>query len=112
MPVDTLLTYGLTFLLVGIGFCLTLHLAARFVLGPVQFHRALVAILPALTIVLSTQLGHPTIGSVLAIGLDFAGIHRSYGSTRRQAALITGLHVSLSLILAVAIGNLLALIGS
>ena len=112
MVLDFLITLGVSFLLIATGFCVTLHIAARYVLGDVEPKRALVAIAPAVVVVSATQAGYVAAGAILAIGVDFLAIRRGYGLENRNAAFVTVIHYVVSIIIAFTIRNLLLLLGT
>lgn len=98
-----------TFVLGALFYSLTAHLAARYVLGDVPAKRALlVGPVPVLTSIV--LINFPTV-VILAVGLvaDFAVIHAVYRLKYRTAALVTGVHYTVTILLIFVIAYLLAL---
>lgn len=110
MVVLSLLVGILSLLVVGIGFCVTLHLAARFVLGPVSVRRAWVGIIPAMVVFSAIQLELAIAGGLVALAVDFIVIRWSYRLPNRTAALLTIAHYTVSVLLAFSIRNIVVLV--
>ncbi|MFC6905676.1 DUF7473 family protein [Halalkalicoccus tibetensis] len=112
MVLDALLTLAASFLVVGLGFCLTLHIAARYVLGDVPMGNALAGFAPAAVVLSLTLAGQPITAAVLAIVADVLVVQSVYEVSYRRAGLITLVHFTVSFLLGFALQNLLALLGT
>jgi hypothetical protein len=92
---------GTFVLLVGV-YSLTAHIAARNVLGDVPLKRALlVGVVPAVVVLLLQQYG--IVAFVLAIAVDFVAIRYVYRLRLRTTALVTFIHVIVSILLLVVV---------
>jgi hypothetical protein len=103
-----------TFVLFGLFFSLTAHLAARSVLGDVELTKALAVgpVMPAISFVF-VALGWPGAVAVpLALAADFGLFRYLYTDSGRIAAYLTLIHVVVTIILGVIVFGLLALIRS
>lgn len=105
MVLSTALAFAASFLLVAAGFCVTLHVAARYVLGDVRIGRALAGVVPALVVFAMTLLGRPLAGAAIAIAADVVAVQRVYRVRYRIAGLITLVHFTVSVIAAFTIRN-------
>lgn len=112
MVLDALLTLAVSVLVVGLGFCLTLHIAARYVLGDVPISNALAGFVPATVVLSLTLVGQPIAAAVLAIVAGAIAIQSVYEVSYRRAGLITLVHFTVSFLLGFALQNLLALLGT
>lgn len=101
-----------SFLVIALGFCLTLHIAARYVLGDVPVGNALVGAIPAAIVFLLTYAGWPIPATVVGLGADVIAIQSAYSLSYRIAGLVTLIHFSVSIIIAFALRNLLLLLGT
>lgn len=110
MVVLSLLAGFFSLLLVGIGFCVTLHLAARYILGPVSVRRAWVGFIPALVVFAAIQLDIAIAGGLVALFVDFIVIRWSYRLPNRTAVLLTIAHYTISVLLAFSIRNIVVLV--
>ncbi len=92
-----------TVLTLAVFFALTVHIAARNVLGDVPIRNAL-AIGPLLAVIAvsMTALGvHPALTILLAVVVDALAISRLYGVGRRYTVFVTFIHAVVSVILGV-----------
>lgn len=112
MVLDALLTLVVSFLVVGLGFCLTLHIAARYVLGDVPIRNALAGLAPAAVVLSLTLAGQPLPAAALAIAADVLVIQSVYDVSYRRSGFITLVHFTVSFLLGFALQNLLALLGT
>lgn len=112
MVLDALFTLATSFLVIGLGFCLTLHIAARYVLGNVPIRRALAGLIPAAVVLSLTLVGQPVPAAVLAIAADVIGIKTIYALSYRLAGLVALVHFTVSFLLGFAVQNLFALLGT
>jgi hypothetical protein len=99
-----------TFLVAAIFYALTLHLAARYVLGDVPLQRAfVVGPILALAAILLQRYG-PAIVIVATLGLDAFAISAVYRLSWRSTALVAVAHYTLAAIVGITIFNLVALL--
>ncbi len=112
MVVDVLFTAAVSFLVIGFGFCLTLHIAARYVLGDVPIRNALAGLVPAVIVLSLTQVGQPLPAAALAIVAELIAIQSVYDVSYRLSGLITLVHFTVSFLVGFALQNLLALLGT
>ncbi|KYH25156.1 hypothetical protein HAPAU_27400 [Halalkalicoccus paucihalophilus] len=110
MVLDALLTVATSFLVIGLGFCLTLHIAARYVLGDVPIKNALAGLVPAVIVLGLTLVGQPIPAAGLAIVAELIVIRSVYDVPYRLSGLITLVHFTVSFLLGFALQNLLALL--
>lgn len=110
MDLPSVLAFAASFLLVAAGFCVTLHVAARYVLGDVRLGRALVGVVPALVVFAMTLLGRPLAGAAIALAADVVAVQRAYRVRYRIAGLITLVHFAVSVIVAFTIRNVAVLL--
>lgn len=105
------LEYVGTFLLTAAVYSLTAHIAARNVLGDVPIKRALlVGPVPAGVALLLQQYGAPAFA--LAIAVDFVLIRYVYRLKIRTTALVTFIHVVVSILLLVVVLSAYRLVGT
>jgi hypothetical protein len=96
------LAYAGTFLLAAGVYSLTAHIAARNVLGDVPVKRALlVGPVPAAVSILLQQYG--VLAFLLAIAVDFVLIRYVYRIKLRTTALVTFIHLIVSILLLVVV---------
>lgn len=112
MVLDALLTLAASVLVVGLGFCLTLHIAARYVLGDVPISNALAGFVPATVVIALTLVGQPITAFVLTIAANVIAVQSVYEVSYRQAGLITLVHFTVSFLLGFGLQNLVALLGT
>ncbi|ADJ13814.1 DUF7473 family protein [Halalkalicoccus jeotgali] len=112
MVLDALLTFVASGLVIGLGFCLTLHIAARYVLGDVPIKNALAGLVPAVIVFGLTLAGQPLPAAALAIVAELIVIGSIYDVSYRISGLITIVHFTVSFLLGFALQNLLALLGT
>lgn len=112
MVLDALLTLTVSLLVIGLGFSLTLHIAARYVLGDVPMRNALVGMVPAAIVIALTLAGLPVPAAALALAADVIVIQSVYGISYRLAGFVTLVHFTVSFLLGFALQNLLALLGT
>lgn len=110
MVIGVALTLVATFLVVAFGFCLTLHIAARYVLGDVPIRNAIAGAVPAGIVFALTLAGQPIPAGIIAIAADVIVIESVYGIAYRWAGLVTLIHFTVSIIIAFALRNLLLLL--
>lgn len=110
MVLDVALTLAASFAVVALGFCLTLHIAARYVLGDVPVLNALAGIVPAAIVFALTIAGYPIPAAVVAIVADVIAIQSVYRLSYRLAGAIAVVHFSVSIIIAFTLRNLLLLL--
>lgn len=103
-------TLAATFVVVALGFCLTLHVAARYVLGDVPIGNALVGAVPATIVFALTLAGRPLAAAPIAIAADLIAIRSVYGISYRWAGLVTLIHFTVSFLVGFTLRNLLALL--
>jgi len=101
-----------TLLIAAVFYGLTAHVAARYVLGDVEFEQALlVGIVPATILVLGVRLLGDGVGLyvslLLALVGDFVAIDRIYDPGRKWAAAVTVVHYAVSFLLGVSFASLL-----
>lgn len=103
------LAYAGTFLLATAFYALTVHLAARYVLGDVPLRRALaVGTVPAATTLLLQQYG-PAASIAVAVVADALAIHAVYRIRVSLTAAVTVIHYTVSVLLGLTLFNLLRL---
>ncbi|MDL5363515.1 hypothetical protein [Halalkalicoccus sp. NIPERK01] len=112
MVLDALLTLAASFLVIGLGFCLTLHIAARYVLGDVPIRNALAGFVPAAIVVALTLAGQPVPAAALALAAEVIVVQSVYDVSYRRSGFITVVHFTVSFLLGFALQNLLALLGT
>lgn len=112
MVLDALLTLAASFLVIGLGFCLTLHIAARYVLGDVPIGNALAGFIPAAIVVALTLADQPLPAAALAIAAEVIVVQSVYDVSYRRSGFITVVHFTVSFLLGFALQNLLALLGT
>lgn len=112
MVLGTLLTLVTSFLVIGLGFCLTLHIAARYVLGDVPIRNALAGLVPAAIVIALTLASQPVPAAALAIVAELIVVQSVYGLSYRLSGLVTLVHFTVSFLLGFALQNLLALLGT
>lgn len=112
MVVGAVATLAATFLVVALGFCLTLHVAARYVLGDVPIRNALVGAVPAAVVFALTLAGQPIPAAALAVVADVLVIQAAYGTSYRWAGLVTLVHFTVSFLVGFTLRNLLVLLGT
>ncbi len=96
------LAYVGTFLLAAVVYSLTAHIAARNVLGDVPLKRALmVGPVPAAVSLLLQQYG--ALAFFLAIAVDFVVIRYVYRLKLRTTALVTLIHIVVSILLLIVV---------
>lgn len=110
MTLGAAVTLGTTFLLVALGFCLTLHIAARYALGDVPIRNALIGVVPAAIVFTLTLADRPLVGAPVAIAADLIAVRSIYGISYRWAGLVTVVHFTVSFLLGLMLGNLLSLL--
>ena len=105
------LAYAGTFLLTAAVYSLTAHIAARNVLGDVPIKRALlVGPAPAAVALLLQQYG--ALAFLLAIAVDFVLIRYVYRLKARTTALVTLVHVVVSVLLLMVVLSAYRLVGT
>lgn len=105
------LAYAGTFLFTAAVYSLTAHIAARNVLGDVPVKRALlVGPAPAAVALLLQRYG--ALAFVLAIAVDFVLIRYVYRLKARTTALVTFIHVIVSVLLLVVVLSAYRLAGT
>jgi hypothetical protein len=112
MVVGAVATLAATFLVVALGFCLTLHVAARYVLGDVAIRTALVGTVPATVVFSLTLVGQPIPAAAFAIVADVLVIRTAYDTSYRWAGLVTLVHFTVSFLVGFTLRNLLLLLGT
>jgi hypothetical protein len=112
MVLGAVVTLAGTFLLVALGFCVTLHIAARYVLGDVPIVNALAGVVPAAIVFALTLAGQPIPAAIVALVADVIVIQSVYGISYRWAGLITVIHFTVSIIIAFTLRNVLLLLGT
>ncbi|WP_332897680.1 MULTISPECIES: DUF7473 family protein [unclassified Haladaptatus] len=107
-----LLAVAGTFVLGALFYALTAHIAARYVLGDVPVTRALmVGPVPALVTILLQQ--YP-VAVMLVMGFlaDFLAIRFVYRVRLKTGGLITVIHYTVTVLIALVLANLLALLST
>ena len=100
-----------TFLLALAFYALTAFLAAQYVLGSADVLPAAgVGLVLAAVSLLLGPFG-PAVAIVLSLAADVVAINRLFGLDRRETALVTLAHYTLSVVLGVALFNLARLLG-
>ncbi|PSQ44729.1 hypothetical protein BRD17_03150 [Halobacteriales archaeon SW_7_68_16] len=101
-----------TFVATALFLSATAHVAARNVLGDVPIRRALaVGPVPAAAVVALAQHG-PGVTLVVTGLADLLAVHVIYRVRYRTAGLVTVIHVTISFLLTLALGSLIALLGT
>lgn len=96
------LAYLGTFLLAAVVYSLTVHIAARYVLGDVPIHRALL-VGPVVAVVVLVLGNYGALAVFLAIAVDFIAIRYVYQLTSRMAAFVTFIHIIVSILVLVVV---------
>lgn len=109
MVFTTLVGLVVGFLVTAFGLCVTLHLAARYLLGPVSATNAIAGLAPAVAIVGLSPVNLP-LAAVVAIAADFLAVRWAYDLSNRRAGLLTIGHVTVSVLLAFALSNITRLV--
>lgn len=109
MVFTTLVELVVGFLVTAFGLCVTLHLAARYLLGPVPATNAVAGVAPAVAIVVLSPLALP-LAAIVAIAVDFLAVRWAYDLSNRRAGLLTIGHVTVSVLLAFALSNITRLV--
>ncbi|WP_267641616.1 DUF7473 family protein [Haloarchaeobius amylolyticus] len=101
-----------TFLLAALFYAVTLHIAARNVLGSVPVKPAFVVgpLLAAVSLLLQRR-GPAVVIPVLLL-LDAFAIHWVYGLDRRETAFVAVIHYTVAVILGFTLYNLVALLST
>lgn len=110
MVLDAALTLAASFLVIALGFCLTLHVAARYVLGDVPIRNALAGVVPAVIVFVLTSIGLAIPAAVLAIAASVIAVQSVYDLRYRIAGLVTLIHFTVSFLVAFTLRNLLLLL--
>lgn len=112
MVLGAALTFVATFLMIAVGFCLTLHIAARYVLGDVRLKNALAGVIPAAVVFSLTYAGWSIPAAVIGLGADAVAIRSAYDLRYRIVGLVTLVHFTVSFLVAFTLRNLLLLLGT
>lgn len=105
-----LVSYVGTFLALTVGYALTVHVAARYVLGRTPVKRAvLVGAVPAL---FSLALQQYTAAIVLVLLADLAAISLVYRITWKRAVLVAVMHYAVTIVATIALFNVIRLFAS
>ncbi|WP_122088137.1 DUF7473 family protein [Halalkalicoccus subterraneus] len=112
MVLGALFTLATTFLVIGLGFCLTLHIAARYALGDVPVRNALAGLVPAVVVFSLTLAGRPLPAAAIAIIAEVIVVKSVYDVSYPRSGFITLVHFTVSFLLGFALQNLLALLGT
>ncbi|WP_121820995.1 DUF7473 family protein [Halostella salina] len=108
----TPIAYVGTFLAFWIGYSLTAHIAARYVLGDVSVRRALlVGPVPAAASILLQQYG-PAISIAVTLFGDYLAIQSVYRLNYRLAGLVAIVHYTVTVILGITLANLIGLLST
>ncbi|WP_138796488.1 hypothetical protein [Halostella sp. PRR32] len=108
----TLVAYVGTFLIFALGYSVTAHIAARYVLGEVSARRALlVGPVPAAASVLLQQYGPAITIGVTMFG-DYLAIRSAYRLNYRLAGLVAVIHYTVTVIAGITLVNLVGLLGT
>ena len=111
-PLDGLTAVVGTFVVATAFYAVTLHVAARYVLGDVPVSRAiLVAPVPAVVTFALQQYG-PAVVILVAAGGDLVAIRTVYRLKYRTAGLVAVVHYTVSALLGIALFNLVRLLGT
>ena len=110
MALGAALTLAATFLVVALGFCLTLHVAARYALGDVPVRNALAGLVPAAIVFALTLAGRPLPAAAIAIVADVIAIQSVYAISYRWAGLVTVVHFTVSFLVGLILRNVLLLL--
>lgn len=106
-----LLAYLGTFVVATVFYGLTLHIAARYVLGDVSVRRAFrVAPILALFLIVLQQAG-PAITAGVSLVVAYTAIHVIYDLSHRMTAFVTVIYYTVALLVGIVIYNLVFLIG-
>ncbi|WP_435334141.1 DUF7473 family protein [Haloarchaeobius sp. TZWWS8] len=107
-----LLAYAGTFALAALFYAVTLHMAARNVLGDVPVSRAFV-VGPVLGLVsLLLQQWGPAVAIAVTLLVDAFAIHVVYGLDRKLTAFVAVIHYTIAVILGFTLYNLVALLST
>lgn len=105
------LAYVGTFLAATAFYGLTLHIAARYVLGDVRVKRAF-TVAPALAIVsIVLQQWGPAVVAAVTVSVAYVAIHSVYDLNHKMTAFVTLIYYTVSVIAGVMIYNLVFLVG-
>lgn len=105
------LAYVGTFLAATAFYGLTLHIAARYVLGDVRVTQAF-TVAPALALVsILLQQWGPAVVAVVTVSVAYAAVHAVYDLSHKMTAFVTLIYYTVSVILGVLIYNLVFLAG-
>lgn len=96
------LAYLGTFLLAAVVYSLTVHIAARYVLGNVPIHRALL-VGPVVAAVALAFGNYGAFAVFLAIAVDFVAIRYVYQLESRMTAFVTFIHIIVSILVLVVV---------
>jgi hypothetical protein len=101
-----------TFVLTALFFGLTAHIAARYVLGDVPVRRALVVgVVPAVAVTALIRFPPVVIIPAALLG-DFLALRAVYRLRYRTTALVAIVHYTVSVLLAVVVGNTLRILST
>lgn len=101
-----------TFLVAAVFYSLTLHIAARYVLGDVPIKRAfVVGVVLAGAAMLLQQYG-PAIVIVTTLGLDAFAISAVYRLSWKSTAFVAVIHYTVAVIAGITVFNLVALLST
>lgn len=100
-----------TFLLATLFYAVTLHIAARYVLGDVRLRRAFtVAPLLGLFSLVLRQAG-PALTAAITVAVAYVAIHVVYDLSHRLTVLVAVVYYTVALLFGLVVVNALALLG-
>ena len=100
-----------TFLLATLFYAVTLHIAARYVLGDVRLRRAF-TVAPLLGVFsLALQRAGPAITAAVTIAVAYTAIHVVYDLSHKLTVLVAVIYYTVALLVGITIYNLVVLIG-
>ncbi len=101
-----------TFLVTAVVYALTLHVAARYVLGDVDAKRAVPAGVVLAAVAFAGQRNQPAVVLGASLLVDYVAIKLLYDRSHKLTALITAAHATVTIILGVTLLNLVALLST
>ncbi len=101
-----------TFLLTAAVYALTLHIAARYVLGDVDAKRAVPLGFVLAALAFAGQRNAPAIVLGASLLVDYVGIKVLYDRSHRLTALIVVVHVTVAIILGLVLSYLVVLLST
>jgi hypothetical protein len=101
-----------TFLLTAAVYALTLHVAARYVLGDISAKLSVPVGVVLAAVAFAGQRNHPAVVLVASVAVDLVAIRLLYETSYGLTALITLVHYTVVVLLGVTLYNLVALLST